>query len=153
MPTHYEGGPDEVRALNTFIKLSRASNTVDSAVARSLSEYHLTPSQFGALEVLYHLGPMCLGELGGKILKSSGNMTLVIDNLEKRGLVQRERDEVDRRQVYVSLTDEGRALIGGMFQRHAQMLTTLFGVLTPDEQDELGRLCKKLGTQPPITEH
>jgi MarR family 2-MHQ and catechol resistance regulon transcriptional repressor len=84
-------------------------------------------------------------EIGKKILKSSGNMTLVIDNLEKRGLVRRERSKEDRRYFTVHLTEAGKKLIKEFFPTHAGRITAEMGVLTPSEQEQLGRLCKKLG--------
>lgn len=147
MGTHYKGTTDETLALDAFIKLTRATNTVAAQINRWLNDFNLTESQFGTLEVLYHLGPMCLGEIGEKILKSSGNMTTVVDNLQKRGLVQRQRDPEDRRQVIVSLTEEGEALIRRIFPEHVEGVVEAFAVLTPEEQTELARLCKILGTQ------
>jgi len=144
MGTHHRGPENEVRALDTFIKLSRASDTLGS-VAAAYTESGLTSSQFGTLETLYHLGPMCQTEIGKKILRSSGNITLVIDNLEKRGLVRREREEGDRRRVSVHLTPEGRSTIARVFPEHVAMITAAMSALAPEEQEELARLCKKLG--------
>lgn len=144
MGTHHRGPEDQVRALDTFIKLNRAADTVGS-IAAAYAEQGLTSSQFGTLETLYHLGPMCQTEIGKKILRSSGNITLVIDNLEKRGLVRREREEGDRRRVSVHLTPEGQSLIARVFPEHVTLITAAISTLTPAEQDELGRLCKKLG--------
>src|SRR5262245_26461965 len=101
MGTHHLGPDAEIRALDAFIKLSRAADTINAHALSSNTETGLTTSQFGTLEALYHLGPMCQTEIGRKILRSSGNITLVIDNLEKRGLVRRERAEDDRRRVSV----------------------------------------------------
>jgi MarR family 2-MHQ and catechol resistance regulon transcriptional repressor len=97
------------------------------------------------LEALMHLGPLCQRDLGRKILRSSGNMTLVVDNLEKRRLVQRERSPEDRRYYSVRLTAEGERLIRGIFPPHARAVTETMGALSRAEQEELGRLCRKLG--------
>jgi MarR family transcriptional regulator, 2-MHQ and catechol-resistance regulon repressor len=145
MPTHYRGSDDEVRALNAYIKLTRAAESVTARLAPGLEAAGLTTSQFGALEALFHLGPMCQRELGRKLLKSGGNVTLVVDNLEKRGLVRRERGRQDRRFVTVHLTEAGQQLIAAFFPRHATAVVEQMAVLTPSEQDELGRLCRKLG--------
>lgn len=75
----------------------------------------MTNSQFGVLESMYDLGPLCQREIGNKILKSGGNMTLVIDNLEKGGLVQRVQDAKDRRYLNIHLTTRGRDLISRIF--------------------------------------
>ena len=71
-------------ALTLYTRLMRATTTVTEKMHRHLQDHRLSISQFGVLEALYHLGPMCQKEIGGKILKTSGNMTLVIDNLEKK---------------------------------------------------------------------
>ncbi len=145
MPTHFEGTPEEVLALDTFIKLTRANNSLLARIAQRGTHPDLTVSQFGTLETLYHLGTMSQTEICNKLLKSGGNTTLVIDNLEKRGLVHRRRDEHDRRVIMVELTDEGLALIRSIFPGHAQAIAAEMATLTPDEQQQLGELCKKLG--------
>jgi MarR family 2-MHQ and catechol resistance regulon transcriptional repressor len=105
----------------------------------------LSVSQFGTLETLYHLGTMSQTDICGKLLKSGGNTTLVIDNLERRGLVLRRRDPEDRRVVMVELTDAGRELISSIFPRHAEVVAAEMAVLAPEELRQLGDLCKKLG--------
>lgn len=133
------------RALNTYVKLMRATESVTARAHRQLSTFGLSFSQFGVLEALYHRGPMSQSEIGQKILRSSGNMTMVIDNLEKRQLVKRERSQVDRRFFIIHLTEKGRKLISEIFPSHAREITREFDVLTASEQQTLGRLCKKLG--------
>ncbi|MEZ4663009.1 MAG: MarR family transcriptional regulator [Caldilineaceae bacterium] len=145
MSTHFEGSPEEQRALDVYIKLTRAAESVNTRINRRLSDFKLTLSQFGVLEALYHLGPMHQNELGQKILRSSGNMTMVIDNLCKRGLVERSRNEEDRRYIRVSLTPAGEQIIHDYFPEHVKIVLDEISVLTPAEQAELQRLCKKLG--------
>ncbi len=142
---HYRGTKEEVKALNAFVKLTRASEAISTRVHQHLGEAGLTVSQFGVLEAIYHLGPLSQAELARKILKSTGNITMVIDNLEKRGLVKRERKEGDRRYYAVTLTPAGQKLISGIFPRHAGKIVESMNVLTKAEQDKLGQLCRKLG--------
>jgi MarR family 2-MHQ and catechol resistance regulon transcriptional repressor len=145
MKTRYKGTKDEVRALNAYVKLVRAAESVSSRIHSHLAETGLTVSQFGVLEAVYHLGPLSQAEIAKKILKSSGNITMVIDNLEKRGLVKRERDQEDRRYYAVHLTVEGKKLIAALFPRHAGRIVLGMKALTKIEQDTLGNLCRKLG--------
>jgi MarR family 2-MHQ and catechol resistance regulon transcriptional repressor len=145
MPTHYRGSAREVRALNTFIKLTRASDSVMRRLFSRETAAELTHGQFAVMEALYHLGPLCQGEISAKLLRSGGNITLVIDNLEKQGLVRRERDATDRRLVRVHLTPQGRKLIERIFPAYVQAIVEEMSVLTPAEQEQLGALCKKLG--------
>ncbi len=97
MPTHYIGDERIRRALDVYIKLSRARKVMGDRTSTLLAEYGLTESQLGTLEALFYLGPMCQSEIGEKLLVTGGNMTLVVNNLEKRGLVSRQRDPQDRR--------------------------------------------------------
>jgi len=145
MKRRYRGNQKEIRALRTYVKLMRAAESVTARTHRHLASTGLTVSQFAVLEALYQLGPLSQREIGQKILRSSGNITMVIDNLEKTGLVRRERFEVDRRFFIVHLTDKGYHLINKIFPPHAAVIAKDLGVLTAAEQDTLGRLCKKLG--------
>ena len=145
MGTHYEGTAVETAALNTYIKLERAAQAVDVRINAHLHDHNLTTSQFGVLEAIYHLGPMQVGQLGQKILKSSGNMTLVIDNLVKRGLVQRQRRTDDRRCIDIHLTAAGKTLIADIWPGHLAGVVNAFAVLSADEQATLAALCRKLG--------
>src|SRR5882762_5072328 len=112
MSSHYDGTPGEIVALDAFIKLSRSVNAVQGRLLPTLSkDFGLTESQFGVIEALFHLGPLPQGELCRKILRSGSNVTTVVDNLERDGLVRRERDETDRRIQVVHLTDAGRELL------------------------------------------
>lgn len=147
MPTHYQGQAEQILALDSYIKLTRAAETVNTILQTSVSMENLTISQFGTLEALLHLGPLCQNELGSKILKSNSNMTTVIDNLEKRGLVRRERDTQDRRMIFIHLTDQGKSLIESVFPAHVEAITHIFNVLSEEEQNQLGELLRKLGKQ------
>ncbi len=145
MATKYQATLTERLALDTYIKVSRAANAVELRINRHLSDYGLTISQFGVLEALYHLGPLHQHQLGEKILKSSGNMTLVIDNLCKRGLVKRERSESDRRYIAIHLSKEGSALMADLFPKHVEKVVVALSPLSQTEQEQLAMLCKKLG--------
>ncbi|MEO9885043.1 MAG: MarR family transcriptional regulator [Balneola sp.] len=145
MPTHFEGTKEQKNTLNTFIKLMRATESLNQRLCRHLSEANLTVSQFGILEALLHLGPQNQKELGQKLLKSGGNITLVIDNLEKSGFVSRKKDQNDRRALIVDLTVQGKSFIEDFFPKHLKKITKEFNVLDDNEKRELGRLCKKIG--------
>ena len=150
MPPRSRHSPAEALALDAYVKLMRASESV-TARAHTVLPADLTFTQFAALEALYHRGPLFQSELASKLLKSGGNLTLVVDNLERAGLVDRERDTHDRRFIRVALTTKGHKLIATVFPRLAASLSAEFAALTPAEQTELARLCKKLGLGTPPT--
>ena len=145
MPTHFDGSSTECLALDSFIKLVRAADSVSSQVNEHLREHGLTVSQFGVLEALYHLGVLNQSDLAQKLLKSTGNLTTVVDNLAKQGLVERRRCTEDRRVVYIHLTDVGRETIASILPSHVAGVVDAFSVLSPHEQTELGGLLRQLG--------
>jgi len=139
------------RALRLWIALARCYATYARAVSCKVGEYGLTTPQFGILEALYHLGPLSLGDLAGKLLVTGGNVTYVMDRLEEQGLVHRERSSVDRRIIQAKLTEKGHALIAEVFPGHGAFIEDLSASLSPEEQEELRALLKKLGRA--IREH
>lgn len=148
MPTHYRGTETEVRALNAFVNLMRSSDSLARRLSAQLEPLGLTMGQFGVLEALYHLGPMCQKELGEKLLRSGGNVTLVVENLAKQSLVRRERQAEDRRLIRIHLTAKGRALIARAFPKHVEAIVKEMRAIDPAEQQELRRICRKLGRGP-----
>ncbi len=134
-----------MRTLNTFIRLTRCTNSLLARLAERGTVGDLTYSQFAVLEALYHLGHMTQGEISMKVLKSGSNMTMVIDNLERDDLVRRERDTNDRRVIHVHLTEAGSSKLEAVLPGHVAALVDEFSILSAKEQETLGELCKKLG--------
>jgi MarR family 2-MHQ and catechol resistance regulon transcriptional repressor len=131
--------------LNAYIPLFRAVDTLTACGNRRLVAAGLTHGQFAVLEALLHLGPLCQRALGHKLLRAGGNITLVVDNLEKRGWVRRVRGSKDRRFVTVHLTATGKRLIQKVFPGHVAAIAREMGCLSTAEQETLRRLCRKLG--------
>jgi MarR family transcriptional regulator, 2-MHQ and catechol-resistance regulon repressor len=146
MGTKFQGTDEEINALNTYIKLTRAAESVFDRTNAHIASYDLTTTQFAVLEALHHLGTLSQVELAQKLLKSTGNITTVLQNLEKRNLICRVRDPNDQRYVQVSLTDTGRELIARIFPVHVQGIVAAMNVLSTEEQTTLAHLCRKLGT-------
>jgi MarR family 2-MHQ and catechol resistance regulon transcriptional repressor len=144
--TNYRGTQRQLRALDAYIKLKRASSSTSGGLYTALFiEEHLTESQFGVLDALYHRGALSPGQLSAKLFRSSSNLTTVIANLERDGLVRRTRDPHDGRAHVVSLTARGRRLIQRLIPTHVERVARAMSALSPREQEELARLCRKLG--------
>jgi MarR family transcriptional regulator, 2-MHQ and catechol-resistance regulon repressor len=143
----------QLLALSTYIKLVRATESVVARVTRPLAAVGLTEGQFGVLEMLQHLGPLSQREIGRKQFRTGGNVTVVVDNLEKRGLVRRERNHDDRRLVIVHLTDAGRTLIEAVFPGHVARIVEALAALSPEQQSTLAELSRTLGLsqRPPVS--
>jgi len=133
------------RALQLFIVLTRCHSSVSEHARQDIQRHALSVSEFGVLELLYHKGPTTLGVLAERILLTSGSLTYVVDQLEKRGLVQRAACPTDRRVTYADLTEEGRSLIRTVFPDHAEQIRQAVSGLTPEEQEAAIALLKKLG--------
>jgi MarR family transcriptional regulator, 2-MHQ and catechol-resistance regulon repressor len=147
MSSQFNGSQKIKEALNSYIKLIRSAESLSSRINLELSEYGLTESQFGVLDALLHLGPMKHKEIGKKILKSGGNITMVINNLERRELVQRKRGEQDKRQFIIHLTLKGKNKILDTLPHISKSIKKHFEILNKEEKKELQRLCKIVGLQ------
>lgn len=145
MPSHYEGSPELKRALSAFINFVRAGDLLFARLEAQVEKNGLTLGQFAVMEALLHLGPLNQCDLARKLLRSGGNVTVVVSNLEKRGWVRRVRQPDDRRMVAVHLTPEGRRLIERVFPEHAREVADAFAALSAGEQETLRDLCRKLG--------
>lgn len=145
MGSRYQGTDSEVLALSALINLVRAAESVMGRLNGQFTDVPVTQSQFGVLDSLFHLGPLSQRELGDKLLKTSGNITMVVDNLEKRGLVRRERGKRDRRIMTVHLTDKGREIILSLLPRRVAAIREEMSVLSSADQEDLRRLCRILG--------
>ena len=137
--------PAERRVLGVWVKLNRATESVGARLREHIAHLSLTLPQFGVLEMLYHLGPLCQKEIGTKLLRTGGNITMVIDNLERQGLVQRRTHPQDRRYHRIHLTVKGNRVIEEAIQYHLKLLVSLFSNLTTEEQNTLAMLCRRLG--------
>jgi len=144
MGTRYRGTESEKRVLDAYIALMRAAEGVTARAHAHLAAKDLTIGQFGALEALFHVGPMRPGDLSRKLLRSPGNMTVVLKNLETRGLIKRETREDDRRCSIVALTQKGADLVRSVFPRHVRALGMEFDALTAAERDQLAAIARKL---------
>ena len=154
MASHYNGTDEQRAVLDAYIKLMRATSAINARLMPTLqSEAGVTSSQLGVLEALAHLGPMAHCALAGKLLVSPSNLTTVLDNLERDGLVRRDRHPDDRRVSIASLTESGQARLNSFFPQHVQRLVQAMSGLDAGELTELGRLCRKLGLAAAASTH
>lgn len=137
------GDENEIN-LKLVIAITRTQLSLGRELQRFLSDYGLTVAQFGVLEALYHKGNMKICEIIEKTLSTSGNMTVVIKNLEKEGLVVKQCNLEDRRAFTICLTQKGEALIKEVFELHVEELNQFFKLVTNDEKHELHQLLKKV---------
>ncbi|MGW6300054.1 MarR family winged helix-turn-helix transcriptional regulator [Peribacillus butanolivorans] len=99
-----------------------------------LSEYKITIPQFLALQWLFEAGDMTIGELSTKMFLAFSTTTELIDRMEKHQLVQRVKDEKDRRVVRIHLLEEGERIIEEVIKKRQQYLS---GVLVNFSESDI----------------
>jgi MarR family 2-MHQ and catechol resistance regulon transcriptional repressor len=132
------------RALKLFEALTRCSDSVAYAAQRSIALHGLSASEFGVLELLHRKGASALGDVGAHILRTTGSVTYVMDQLVKHNLVRRVDSPDDRRVKYAELTPEGDELIGKIYPEHARRLSVIMSGLSPRQQEQALRLLHEL---------
>jgi MarR family transcriptional regulator, 2-MHQ and catechol-resistance regulon repressor len=146
MSTAFAGTARQKLCLETYIKLQRSAESVNRRIdrMRPLPD-GMTTSQFAVLEALLFHGSLKQADIAKKILKTQGNLTMVIDNLVKAGLVERQGLPEDRRVKLIHLTTAGEAIIEQVFPRMADAITDSLSVLTDEQLRELSALLRTLG--------
>jgi len=133
--------------VHLWLVLWRAFDSLEAHAYQSIASMELGLSDFGVLEALLHKGPLPVHVIGEKIRLTSGSISVAIDRLEQKGLVERQDDPEDRRTRIVHLTHEGRKLIGCAFTEHAHAMEHATSGLSKPERAEAIRLLKKLGAR------
>jgi MarR family 2-MHQ and catechol resistance regulon transcriptional repressor len=120
--------------LSLVLALMHTYNNFIKASEKNVKEYQLTLSEFGVMEMLLNKGPQPVQKIADKILVTSGTITYVINKLEEKGFVRREKCKDDKRVIYVILTDKGTMFIGNVFKEHKNFLKDIFSMLNEEEK-------------------
>ena len=129
--------------LSTLIVFTRAEHTIHRIEYKIIKQSGLTIAQFAVLEALYNKGDLKICEIIERILTTSGNITVVIKNLEKDGLIKKKPDPNDKRSCIISLTEEGKKIIEDILPNHIKNIKEIFEVLTDEEKNTLKTILKK----------
>jgi MarR family 2-MHQ and catechol resistance regulon transcriptional repressor len=131
--------------VHVWLVLWKSAQAVEAYAKRSIGGSELCGSDFAVLEALLHKGTLPINEIGRKVLLTSGSITVAVDRLEAKGLVERRASADDRRARIVHLTREGRRLITRAYAEHAADMERLASELPASERKTLIRLLKKIG--------
>ncbi len=135
---------DNYLDLSTLVVFTRTEHHIHQREYKWIKENDLTTNQFGVLEALYVKGDLKIGQIIESVLSTSGNMTVVVKNLEKLGLVKRIQDPNDKRSTIISLTPTGRSKIEAILPQHYKNITEIFSILTDEEKEVLKTILKKI---------
>src|SRR5437762_1163531 len=132
--------------VHVFLVLWKAARSAQAYAEKSILELEMCASDFAVLEALLHKGPLPVKEIGKKVMLTSGSITVAVDRLETKALVERRAHGTDRRARIVHLTKEGRKVITRAYADHAADMERLASAsLAKAERKTLIRLLKKIG--------
>jgi MarR family transcriptional regulator, 2-MHQ and catechol-resistance regulon repressor len=135
----------QTSGVHLWLILMKAHESLRRHAERQIHSLGIGFSDFAALEVLLHKGPLPVNEIGRRVRLTSGSMTTAVDRLERKGMVERKNDPGDRRARVVHLTEAGRKLIEAAFAEHEAAMERAASGLTPEERTEAAELLKRLG--------
>ena len=139
MDTSWEKNSD----IHLQIILQKAIKSINNKIGKDFREKGITVSQFSVLDVLYTKGEMRVCELIEKALSTSGNITVVIKNMEQKGWLYKKTCPTDKRAFLVGLTDEGKKLFESLLPEHRNEIKNTYSILSSEEKQELIRILKK----------
>jgi DNA-binding MarR family transcriptional regulator len=141
--------PFESLSQEVVLNLLRTNDQVQIRFARLFGRHDLTPSQYNILRILRGEGkPLPILEIADRMIAVVPGITGLIDRLEKKGLVVRERCETDRRVIFVAPTEKALHLLSELDEPVNALHERVVGHLSGDEMNELIRLLEKARRPP-----
>jgi MarR family transcriptional regulator, 2-MHQ and catechol-resistance regulon repressor len=131
-------------SIGVWVRFLRAHTIISTEIRRKVSRKGLTLPQLYVLTTLGLQGDMPLGRLGRELMVSKGNITPIVDHLERDGLVVRDQDSKDRRRIWVRLTENGKELLGEILSAYEEEFVPLMSRLSQEELKQLSHLLKKM---------
>lgn len=127
----------DIKKLGLWLRLITNSNIVEKEIRNLFrSEFKVTLPRFDLMSALYReQGGLTMGELSKRLLVSNGNVTGIVERLQKEGLVKRWVLPTDRRIYSVGLTPKGRIEFKEMADHHKAWIADIFGGLKDEELD------------------
>ena len=149
--THFT--PDTFHTCTLGLLLGRATLLKDRIIDVHMEPYGVTAAQFKVLIIMAQFDVDTPAELCRHLSLDSGSMTRMLDRLEQKDLLARQRSEADRRQVRLVLTDAGQKLADLLPEIGANAMNELARAISPDELSSLEQILKKilLAAGDPIT--
>lgn len=142
-PADTEPPWDNPRFRN-WVAVARACHALERALAAKLAPLGLKPAQLDVLMNLHRHPGMSQHDLARKLLVGRSNITMLLPQLESRGLLRREGDEKDKRILRLALTIEGEALLSRALKVHTALIEVAMSQSTPEQCDMIGEQMRKI---------
>ena len=139
---------DHHASLRLWLRLLSTTTRIEDTIRQRLrEEFGITLPRFDLMAQLEREAEgLTMGELSRRMMVTGGNVTTIVDQLEKEQLVQRQSLPGDRRAFRVSLTDAGRQAFAAMAQAHEGWVVELISPLSERQQEQLNKLLGTLKT-------
>ena len=134
---------ESFRPTILWIRLNMTFQLIYHEIQKTLKKENLTLPQLDILVCLGRVKGLTLGEIGERLMVTGGNITGVMDRLEKSGFVYRDRDKEDRRIIRAKLTPKGVLIHKDILPIFQKKWKEIVGILDLEEQRHLNRLLKK----------
>lgn len=144
MNTRHEEN-EHTLSLKLFVVMTRAFQSIQNQTFKDIKSHGLNQTEFAVLELLYHKGEQPIQKIGKKILLASSSITYVVDQLEKKGFLQRKACPKDRRVTFAEITETGITLMDEIFPKHEVAMDQIFAGLNEAEKEVMIKQLKKLG--------
>ena len=131
-------------STSLWIRFLRFNIHTGKKLQEDLEKLDLTPPQFYVLATIGYLGGVPFSEIGAKMMVTVSNLTGIVDRLEEKGIVVRERDKHDRRVIHVKLTEKGKKLYKVSITTFENSVSRLFSHINKSQQKELSTLLRNL---------
>lgn len=139
---------NEIASSEPIVKIEKRLRYISGMIKQSgrkiLNNYPITSPQFVALQWLLEEGDLTIGELSNKISLAFSTTTDLVDRMEKNELVERIRDNKDRRVVRIHLLDKGKVIIHEVIEKRQEYLREVLDGFTPEEEKVLNEMLDSL---------
>lgn len=136
--------PDDFKNCHLGLLLGRAALLKDRIIDTHMDPHGITAAQFKVLIIMAQMGVDTPAELCRHLSLDSGSMTRMLDRLEQKGFLARQRSEADRRQVRLVLTEQGQQLMDRLPEIGADAMNELAGAITAEELKTLEHILHKI---------
>lgn len=131
-------------ARDAVVAVVRAYGVVQRLMATYFAQFSLTPPQFQLLTIVNRLRNPTQRQLSRELYVSFPNVTVMLDRLEKAGMIHRRPNAEDKREKLVELSDRGRSLLRKIWKVHQEQLDRVMSGLTESEQKGLTRFLNNM---------
>ena len=136
--------PWDLPRFRNWVSIARAHNMWEKVLTETLAPLGIQLAHYDVLANIFHVPGLSQQALAEKLLVGRSAMSMLLPELERRGLIERRADEADRRLRRLWLTPEGQALTDRAMAIHVERLAAMMTVLSDAECDAVGEMMRRI---------